>query len=134
MEKLKGADVLRAIAEGVNPDEFEWVHNFGVTQVTKDWPVEKVMNDLPGTGGYYRRKVKTRVINGYTVPAPVTEAPKLNSTYWVCDPSLQNWRLKSYWSNDNYDNVLFQRGLVFLDEKSAIANAKAMCGINPTKD
>lgn len=76
----------------------------------------------------------TRIINGFEVPAPETEEPRVDSVYF--STTLLSGELYGdyAWANDNFDLTLLKRGLVFLTKEDAIANAKAMLGINPYEE
>lgn len=82
----------------------------------------------------YRRKPSTRVINGFEVPVPLTAATlHTKKSYWVCDPSSPQWA----WGTCNFTldilQVRLERGIVFATKEDAVANAKAMSGIDPYK-
>lgn len=74
---------------------------------------------------------ETRIINGFEVPAPETKKPALDTKYYT--PLLTNngFCCGVRWDDDGSDNRSLQRGLVFLNVEDAIANAKAMLGIDP---
>ena len=98
------------------------------------------------TGGHYISghpssldlfmKPKTRIINGFEVPAPVTDpdSMKVGDKYYCADGSESSWFFWSSWAGDETDKMWLERGLVFLRKEDAIANAKAMLGINPYGD
>lgn len=77
---------------------------------------------------------KTRIINGFEVPAPETESLKVGDWYFcpkiLCDEFCEGER----WGGSSYDLRALNRGLVFLNKKDAIANAKAMLGIDPYEE
>lgn len=82
----------------------------------------------------YRRKpvrIPTRVINGFEVPAPVTQPLELEADYFIATPEAVSWYCSFEGSDDKEDQVWLERGMVFLHEDHAIANAKAMCGVDP---
>jgi len=74
---------------------------------------------------------KTRIINGFEVPVPEERAPALRSWYLTVDFSEREMILYSLWNNGLIDAAMLKRGLVFLTKEDAIANAKAMLGIDP---
>jgi gluconate kinase len=76
---------------------------------------------------------KTRVINGFEVPAHETTKPDCGTTYFT--PSLAHITMVvcHKWNNDDFGTRMLKRGIVFLNEEDAIANAKAMLGIDPYK-
>lgn len=78
-------------------------------------------------------KPKTRIINGFEVPAPVAARPEKFDYYYA--PSLQDdsFYFSYVWTEDSVDKKCLARGLVFLTKEDAIANAKAMLGIDPHK-
>ena len=81
----------------------------------------------------YRRKRKMRAINGFYVPAPETEDPGVGTSVFIPDPTQEVWHTYSPWYGASYDRRVLARGLIFLNKDEAIANAKAMCGIDPSK-
>ena len=74
---------------------------------------------------------ETRIINGFEVPMPETEEPKYGTRYYLA--SLDKKLLYSYviWDGRGRAKLWLERGLVFLSREDAIANAKAMLGIDP---
>lgn len=76
-------------------------------------------------------KPETRVINGFEVPAPVKTPLQDFDYYYV--PSIQDDRFyfRYVWTGSSVSKNCLERGLVFLTKEDAIANAKAMLGINP---
>lgn len=74
---------------------------------------------------------KTRIVNGFEVPAPETEKPGIGSRYFVVNYVFKKFFDVYRWGNIEFDNLMLECGLVFLSEEDAIANAKAMLGINP---
>lgn len=77
---------------------------------------------------------KTRVVNGYIVLAPETEAPALGDVYYTAEASDEEFYLHFRWDDDSFDNRVLKRGLVFLNKEDAVANAKAMVGIDPYQE
>ena len=76
-------------------------------------------------------KPKTRIINGFEVPAPTTVAPSKGTCYFAADPTTGQWAQALKWLGDKLDLLWLERGLVFETPDDAVANAKAMLGINP---
>lgn len=78
-------------------------------------------------------KAKTRAVNGFEVPAPVTNPGNMEhgDTYYVAESSSTVWHVETFWTNDKLDKELMNRNLVFMNKEDAIANAKAMVGVNP---
>jgi hypothetical protein len=76
---------------------------------------------------------KTRVINGFEVPAPETTKPAYGTKYFSSSLGYVDMAVDHKWNNDDFDTRVLKRGLVFLNKEDAIANAKAMLGINPYK-
>lgn len=71
---------------------------------------------------------KTRIINGFEVPAPDTETPALGSKYFIASNIHKNFFNENTWYDYEFDKICLERGLVFLNKEDAIANAKAMLG------
>ncbi len=75
---------------------------------------------------------KTRIINGFEVPAPETEGLRQGVMYCISVPTNKGFYCECEWVGDlEFDFLLLERGLVFLTKEDAIANAKAMLGIDP---
>ena len=75
---------------------------------------------------------KTRIINGFEVPAPETQDPEEGTTYYI--PLLHTTNLygKDVWYRDEqWHKRYIKRGMVFLNAEDAITTAKAMLGIDP---
>jgi hypothetical protein len=129
MNEHKHAWALRLIADGVPLNEFECKLNgnnhFGevlsATFVCRPDDYE------------IRRKQRTHVVNGFTVVASEQVPPATGTHYYVPDGTQSNWASRWWWSQDGTDDMFLSRGLVFLDKEAAIMNAKAMCGIDPSK-
>ena len=77
---------------------------------------------------------KTRIINGFEVPAPERIEPKVGDLYFSPGTLFEEFYKKDWWARGSYESLLLKRGLVFLNEEDAIANAKAMLGIDPYKE
>lgn len=74
---------------------------------------------------------RTRTINGFEVPAPETERLEFGTHYYLASPVHREFYRGEIWNAKAMDGYWLERGLVFLNEEDAIANAKAMLGINP---
>lgn len=72
---------------------------------------------------------ETRIINGFEVPAP--SEPEQGDEYFVAMPSCEDFYVRYVWHYDKIDKRCLGRGLAFLSKEDAIANAKAMLGIDP---
>lgn len=78
---------------------------------------------------------KTQMVNGFEVPAPETEKPEEGSVYYAPMPTNILLYQGALWSTCLTLNLrLLERGLVFLNKEDAIANAKAMLGIDPHEE
>lgn len=77
---------------------------------------------------------KTRIINGFEVPAPEHDAPNVEDEFYIPFLSMEDYCDEFTWVGDKWDSRILKRGLVFLNEEDAIANAKAMLGINPYEE
>lgn len=82
-------------------------------------------------GQTYRRKRKMRVVNGFSVPAPETNVPSTGTTVFIADPARDSWYSYTSWCTTPHNQLWFSRNLLFLNKDDAIANAKAMCFIDP---
>lgn len=133
---MTGREVLRALADGVSLEDIEYTFpdRAGVWSPMNvgPWHIHFVLQQQQDVK--FRRKGKTRTINGFTVPAPEVKAPSMDSTYYVPDPYTSAWGDDMVWDDQVFDRLCLARGLVFLTKADAIANAKAMCGVDPSKE
>lgn len=121
---MKLQDLLRYIADNVDNGK-DWCD--GLVS-DKPWPMR---DDVMTNYRKYELKPRTHVVNGFTVPAPESEAPEDGDQYYYASPAYENWHDDHTWENDKFDNRLLVRGGVFLTPEAAIANAKAMRSIDP---
>lgn len=130
---MTGKEVLRAIADGADPSEFECSYKQETWKQFQpdNWSIWDALYSEYHT---FRRKPRTRVVNGFTVPAPIQEMPKMGDMYFWAITEETAWFGIHEWRNDEGDNLWFSRGLLFSNKEAAIANAKAMCGINPESE
>ena len=75
--------------------------------------------------------IKTIKVNGFDVPAPMSEAPMFNSVYFTPQTGYEVFYCKNSWRGDKFDSRFLSRGLIHSTESAAIAHAKAMIGIDP---
>jgi len=73
---------------------------------------------------------KTRIINGFEVPAPETEWTEGCDCY-ISSPIHPCLHVYATWTGLSDQRKWLERGLVCLTKEDAIANAKAMMGIDP---
>ena len=74
---------------------------------------------------------KTIKVNGFDVPAPMSEAPMIDGGYFTPQTGYEVFYCENKWRSDVYDHRFLSRGLVHLTKSAAIAHAKAMLGIDP---
>ena len=74
---------------------------------------------------------ETRIINGFEVPSPETTELELGCTYFAPHLQADCYFARFFWDGDARDMRSLKRGVVFLNKEDAIANAKAMLGIDP---
>lgn len=74
---------------------------------------------------------RSRTINEFEVPVPEKNAPELGTKYYTPEFSDKEFYLDFVWDGAYYDIRLLERGLVFTCKEDAVANAKAMIGIDP---
>lgn len=79
-------------------------------------------------------KPKTRVINGFDVPVPESEPLENGDDYYIASIQGEYFYRYHTWSGDHVERRWLKRGLVFLTKEDAVANAKAMLGIDPYGD
>lgn len=92
------------------------------------YDMDYAVSDLDIIGMYQ----KTHIVNGFEVPAPETEEPDDYTKYYAPNLFVDEMHSGLIWHrNSEWDNRLIRRGLLFLNKEDAIANTKAMLGINP---
>lgn len=82
----------------------------------------------------YRVAAQTRIINGFTVPAAVQYPLEKGTDYYSPDLRAAYFRSGHTWHGNQADLDRAHRNLVFLTAEAAVANAKAMCGIDPAAE
>ena len=81
----------------------------------------------------YRIKAENIQINGFVVPAPITNLPDDGTTVFLPNMYMKTFvqRLKFV---EHLHEHLAKRNVLHLNKDAAIAHAKAMLGINPDKE
>jgi hypothetical protein len=79
-------------------------------------------------GEDYTLAPKTRLVNGYEVPLPETEPLAMGQAYVYIDMSAPKYFSRSTWTGHDIDAQRLKRGILFLKEAAARANAVAMLG------
>lgn len=74
---------------------------------------------------------KTIKVNGFDVPAPMSEAPEHRQMVYLAHSAHLDFNLDFTWQGDDAAASWLSRGLIHKTESAAIAHAKAMLGINP---
>jgi len=122
---MKLHDLLRHIADNVENGEI-WSEGIDISD-------EAAWEDSVffGSASSVKLTPRTREVNGFTVPAPVREPIKNGSVYYVEDPTDSCWYVAHSWGGGDLDKRFLERGLIHLNQDSAIANAKAHRGIDP---
>lgn len=75
--------------------------------------------------------IKTIKVNGFDVPAPMSEAPEHGVEYFIASINSDYFVDDYRFHGDSYDKRWLSRGIAHSSKKSAIAHAKAMLGIDP---
>lgn len=125
------AEILRAIADGVPLSEFEVTSSGRCWLNVKDAKITDWVFRDPQQW-QVRRKPRTHVVNGFTVPAPMDKAPEFGDMYFIPDVLDEIFYAGPEWGQD-YSTAMrwLKRGLLFATKDAAIANAKAMLKIDP---
>lgn len=74
---------------------------------------------------------KTIKVNGFDVPAPMSESPEDGAEYFIPSISNDDFVDNYHFHGDSYDKRWLSKGIAHSTKKSAIAHAKAMLGIDP---
>ena len=75
--------------------------------------------------------IKTIVVNGFDVPAPMERPPKEGADYHVAYVMDEKYSRLWSWCGDPIDRMALERGLAHTTEEAAVAHAKAMLCIDP---
>ena len=126
------AEVLRAIADGVPLSEFEarYLKNKNdllYSELSEDFGSAMRQPEQ----WQVRRKPRTHVVNGFTVPAPMDKEPGHDDMYFIPELLDEFFYAEVKWRNESQDMRWLKLGLCFATREAAIANAKAMLKINP---
>ena len=124
------ADVLRAIADGAPLSEFEVTSNERCWLNVKDAKMTDWFFSDPQQW-LVRRKQRTHVVNGFTVPAPMDKEPSNGDSYFAMSPYVSAYYSENLWSGFQCEKLWLKRGIVHATKEAAIANAKAMLKIDP---
>ena len=101
---------------------YAWMDfGYGVSHVTV-----REINEFSKSPFEYRLAPRTILVNGVEVPAGEKEAPSKGETYYVPDHGEESLAYDFSWGDYEMDARFLERGLVYLDQESAIARAKAM--------
>lgn len=76
---------------------------------------------------------ETIMVNGFEVPAPMAEAPNREEFYYVSNTAHMAYSQCFTWNDGNYDFAVLSRKIAHKTRENAVAHAKAMLGIDPTK-
>jgi hypothetical protein len=74
---------------------------------------------------------KFKLVNGIRVPMHETQAPPIESPYWIAYPAVEPYRYSGVWLNDNVDQFRLERCIVYLNPKDAVECGKAMAKWEP---
>lgn len=74
---------------------------------------------------------KTIKVNGFDVPAPMSENIKGGDRYFFPAPAIERYFQHTYWDGGDFDKLNLARGTIHKTQDAAIAHAKAMLGIDP---
>ena len=80
----------------------------------------------------FRPIIKTIKVNGFDVPAPISEAPEHRQMVYLAHAANVDFNLDFTWQGDDTSVSWLSRGLIHSTESAAIAHAKAMLGIDPS--
>ena len=101
---------------------YAWMDfGYGVSHVTI-----REINEFSKSPFEYRIAPRTILVNGVEVPAPEKNAPSTGTPYFLPCITTEDLCTKITWDGGCADNLWLARGLVYMDEESAIARAKAM--------
>lgn len=74
---------------------------------------------------------KTIKVNGFDVPASISEAPEYEAKIFFPSISQDDFYDETYWQGAACDKLWLARGMLHSTKSAAIAHSKAMLGIDP---
>jgi len=134
-QRHKYADILIAVAEGQDIEilplaslEETWAtatHTEALSNILYSFPVN-----------HLRIKPKTIRIGEYDVPAPMRVAPKVGSTYYLCNPVYSPVRPaveSDIWTGLPAEIVWLENGFLQVTEEGAEKQLKALLSLTQNK-
>ncbi len=98
------------------PKDAPWIPFFSLTDLVQT---------IEDGGREIRRKLRTIKINGYDVPEPLREAPKIGSEYFVADPLTSGNRCCT-WAGSVTEYRYLKVGLIHLISAAAQTHIDAL--------
>lgn len=120
-------EILPIVQAGADGEDIEYKQAFD-----REWS-EKTSVDFYAASKY-RIKPKTIKVNCFDVTEPVRSPLNKNDVYFIADPTAHDYHIDIEWMCDADDMKFLKRGIIHLTPEDAIAHAKAMLGIDPTKE
>lgn len=80
---------------------------------------------------YYTLAPRTHKVKGFDVPGSEIKEPDMGMVYYTAAPTSRDFTGTALWSGSDYCLLMLARGLIHLTTEAAIANGKAICGIDP---
>lgn len=80
---------------------------------------------------YLTPAIKTIVVNGFEVLAPITCPPEMGADYYVVDIMDKEYYRLWTWCDHFIDKLALERDLIHPTKEAAVAHAKAILGIDP---
>ena len=81
----------------------------------------------------YRRNIKTININGFDVPEPMQEAPRVGTRYYYVSFSNKDLVDSFKWDGNAFDRALMKTGTCHSTKKTAEIHAKALLSFTEQK-
>jgi hypothetical protein len=95
------------------------------------WEISRLSHVPWHNSSLYTLAPRTHKVNGFDVPVPESKELKSREQYYTACPTNTCYLDLHAWDCDMLDRRYLKRGLVHLTKEAAIANAKAMIGIDP---
>lgn len=83
------------------------------------------------TAANYRRKPRTHTVNGFEVPVPMWDMPNYGTQVFIAYPIDYRFFMAACFYGEEIDRMWLKRGLVHATKEAAVANARAMIGLQP---
>lgn len=132
--------IFALLAEGVHPSKIEILLVSGEKATLQQYADCMQLYWLIGGSENATHRIEavqvipdTIEVNGFKVPAPMVVEPDMGDRYFTPDLARKDFAQEYRWRDDEYDFLFLSREIIHSTRENAVAHAKAMLGIDPSK-